>query len=221
MGRFLLLYYLFPSPPPEQLQLMFDQLSEDLQTAITWQDVNEGHMIFRQGDKADILFFLQKGEVQLLQYTRTGQSVEHYRVHEGEFFAEVVLFLEIYACTAIATQVSEIGAIPKSIFLQVLQNKPELATAVMSQMAKRLHMTKILLELRSIRTARERVLRYFQIMIPLVGEPQASRMEIEGSFKDIAGSLGLSPESFSRALKKLQNENLIARNRYTITLYDT
>jgi CRP/FNR family transcriptional regulator, dissimilatory nitrate respiration regulator len=195
-----------------------NQLPVELQALITWQDVTEGQIIFRDGDAAELLFFLESGQVKLLQYTEAGKTIEHYGVEADEFFAEIVLFLEDYACSAIATQPSRIAAIPKVHFLTELRQNPQLATVLMSQMAQRLHFTKIFLELRSIRSARERVIRYLQIMIPLVGDPQQSRLDLDRPFKSIAGDLGLSPEVLSRTLRQLQEDGVIERVDRSITL---
>lgn len=198
---------------------MIDQLSAELKALVTWQNVTAGQFIFREGEAADSLFFLESGQVRLLQYTESGKSIEHYGIEAGDFFAEVVLFLGNYACSAITTQPSRIAAIPKNLFLVELRQNSELATALMLQMARRLHLTKILLELRSIHSARERVIRYLQIMIPLVSEPQQSSLELDRPFKSIAGDLGISPEALSRTLKQLQTEGVIERVNRSITLH--
>ena len=197
---------------------MIEQLSTELQALITWQEVTEGQVIFREGEAADLLYFLDSGQVRLLQYTSAGKAIEHYRIDAGEFFSEVVLFLGNYACTAIADLPSRIAAIPKSAFLAELQQNLELASALMSQIARRLHIIKITLELRSIRSARERVLRYLQIMIPLEGDLEQSRITLERSFRAIAADLGISPEVLSRTLRQLQEEGVINRRDRTIVL---
>jgi CRP/FNR family transcriptional regulator, dissimilatory nitrate respiration regulator len=198
--------------------MMIQQLSETLQASTLWQTVAAGESIFQEGEAANVLFFLESGRVRLLQYTQDGKSIDHYGVGAGEFFAEVVLFLDTYGCSAIAEESSRVAAIPKAAFLEELLHSPSLATALLSQMSRRLHFSKILLELRSIRTARERVLRYLQVMIPLMGEPEQFRISFDRPFRAIAENLGISPEAFSRALRQLQKEGVIDRNRRIITL---
>ncbi|MBE9013130.1 Crp/Fnr family transcriptional regulator [Pseudanabaenaceae cyanobacterium LEGE 13415] len=197
---------------------MIEQLSTELQTLLNWQTVPQGQVIFREGEPADLLYFLDSGQVRLLHYTSAGKAVDHYRIEAGEFFSEVVLFLDNYACTAIAERRSRIAAIPTTAFLAELRRNSELSARSMSQMARRLHITKIVLELRSLRSARERVLRYLQNMIPLVGEPERSQIQLTRSFRSIAGDLGISPEVFSRTLRQLQEEGVIDRVNRTIVL---
>lgn len=194
-----------------------DMLPATIQAQIVWQDVPAGQIIFQERATADLLFFLVDGQVRLLHYTNTGQSVTHYRVEAGEFFAEIVLFLDTYACSAIADRPSRVAVIPKAALEIELRHNPELAMVFLAQMSRRLHFTKIMLELRSIRSARERLLRYLQIMIPLTGAGQSS-IEFDRPFKVIAEELGLSAEVFSRTLKLLQDEGIIDRVQRRISL---
>lgn len=190
-----------------------------VQAKIIWKSVEEGQIIFREGEPAEVLFWLDTGEIQLLQYTQTGKAVEHYRVLSGEFFAEVVLFLEHYACSAVAVQPCRIAAIPKALLVPVLIHNSDFSLSMMEQMSRHLHFTKILLELRSYRSARERVLRYLQIMIPLLGQPNTNVLRFDRPLKEIANSLGMTPEAFSRTLKQLQKEGLLTRSGRKVFLH--
>jgi CRP-like cAMP-binding protein len=196
-----------------------EQFPAKIQAEMVWKTVEKGQIIFREGDPADTLFYLEAGEIQLLQYTQNGKAVEHYHVLAGEFFAEVVIFLSYYACSALAIQTSRIVAIPKVVLIPLLMENTDLSVTLMEQMARRLHLTKILLELRSYRAARERVLRYFQIMLPLLSEPDAKAIRLNRPLKEIASNLGMSPEAFSRTLKQLQQEGIMTRSGRKITLH--
>ncbi len=64
------------------------------------------------------------------------------------------------------------------------------------------------LELRSIRSARERVLQYLWIHLGAPGRT----MRIEGDLQDLGAILGLTRESLYRTLAKLEAEGAIARS---------
>jgi CRP/FNR family transcriptional regulator, dissimilatory nitrate respiration regulator len=194
-----------------------EMLPAHVRSAIIWQDVPAGQIIFRDGAVANLLFFLAAGQVRLLHYTDAGHSVLHYRAEAGEFFAEVVLFLDTYGCSAIAERPSRVAAIPKALLENELRQNPELAMILMALMSRRLHFTKIMLELKSIRSARDRLLRYLQIMIPLSGSGKSS-VEFDRPFKVIAEELGMSAEVFSRTLKLLESEGIIDRTQRRISL---
>ncbi|MCY7274480.1 MAG: Crp/Fnr family transcriptional regulator [Phormidesmis sp. CAN_BIN44] len=166
------------------------------------------------GEVATTLFAVKTGRIRLLHYTESGQVVNHYQVIVGEVLAEVILFLDRYACSAIAEERTEVLVFPKQAFLVALQHNPDFATAFMAQLAHRLHSTKVMLELRGIHSARERVLPYLRFVIPL-GQKS---IVLEQPLKAIACDLGISPESLSRALTQLENEGIIERNKRNLRL---
>lgn len=194
----------------------FDILPANLTNAMTYQDLAAGEILFHQNDPATAIFAVESGRVSLIHYTEAGKTVNHYSVMTGEYFAEVALFNEIYVCTVIAEIPSRIVSFPKQVFLTALAQDPDLSTAFIEQLARRLHYTKLLLELRGIRSARERVLHYLRVMTP----PNEKTVSLNRPLKQIAGDIGISPEVFSRTLTQLQNERLITRVRRRITLND-
>lgn len=192
----------------------FDQLPEALQTIVSQQTLTVGQSLFHAGEPADAIFTLQSGRIRLLHYTESGQIVNHYQVNPGELCTELVLFIDAYACTAIVEEPSQVLVFPKQAFLNALQQDPALATAFMAQMAYRLHLTKKMLEVRGIRSARERVLHYLRSMMP-TGKKSVL---LEQPLKSIAYDLGISPEVLSRTLTQLELEGIILRDKRRITL---
>jgi CRP/FNR family transcriptional regulator, dissimilatory nitrate respiration regulator len=193
-----------------------DILPANLRNAMFYQDLAAGEILFAQNDPATAIFAVESGRVSLIHYTEAGKTINHYSVMAGEYFAEVALFNEVYVCTVIAEIPSRIVSFPKQLFLTALGQDPELAIAFIEQLVRRLHYTKILLELRGIRSARERVLHYLRVMAP----PNEKTVSLDRPLKQIAGDIGISPEVFSRTLTQLQNERLITRVRRKITLND-
>ena len=88
--------------------------------------------------------------------------------------------------------------------------------AFIEQIGHRLHSTKIILELRSIRSARERVLHYLRLTIP----PEEGSIVLDQPLKNIAFDLGLSLEVLSRTLAQLVKEGVISRQKRRITLLE-
>ncbi len=189
-----------------------EQLPIDLQALIEYQDLEEREAIFHKGEAAQAMFWLESGQIRLLHYTADGQTVNHYRVQAGESFAEVALFIASYDCTAIAESASRIAILPKYLLLQAMRQSSDLAELLMAQLAWRLHQAKILLELRSIRSARDRMLQYLLISM----QPEQSLIKLDQPLRRIAEDLALTPEAISRALAQLENEGVIARQKRSI-----
>lgn len=196
--------------------LRVDQLPDWLHKAIARRSLTAGEILFRQGDPTREIFLVETGQIKLFQYTEAGQTINHYTVKPGELCAEVVLFIDSYICTAIADIPTQLIVFPKSSFLTALQQAPHLSTTFTAGLARRFHELKMLLELRSIRSARERVLRYLQLNAP----PNDTTVNLSRPFKDIADDLGISPEALSRALAQLEKQGAIARMKRKITLHE-
>jgi CRP/FNR family transcriptional regulator, dissimilatory nitrate respiration regulator len=194
-----------------------DQLPAILQAAATLQQLSKGQMLFNRDEESQAIYAVKTGQIRLLHYTKSGQSISHYAVHPGEICAEVSLFLETYRCNAIAEEPTQVLAFPKQVFLDAIQQNPEFAIAFVMQLSHRLHSTKMLVELRSIRSAQERVLHYLHLIVP----PEKNTVVLEQSLKDTAAELSISPEVLSRTLNQLASTGAIARQKRRITLLES
>lgn len=79
-----------------------DSLPLNLQTAIAYRDLAAGQTLFHQGDQALAIYWVESGRIRLTDYTKDGQTINHYILRAHESFAEAALFSDIYECTAIA-----------------------------------------------------------------------------------------------------------------------
>ena len=193
------------------------QLPTALQAVVTLRQLSNEQMLFNRNETAQAVYAVKSGRVRLIHYTHSGQSISHYVVGPGEVCAEVTLFLENYTCSAIAEGSTQVLAFPKQAFLTALQQNSDFAMVFMEQVCHRLHGTKVILELRSIRSARERVLHYLRITIP----PEEKSIVLDQPLKNTAFDLGLSPEVLSRTLAQLVKESVISRQKRRITLLET
>ena len=194
--------------------LTFEQLPAVIKNRATYQNVAAKQIIFQQGETADSIYFLLDGQIRLASFTEE-RIINHYFVSAGESFAEPALFADAYFCTAIADLPCGLAIISKDIFRQAIADDPHLAHAYMSQLITRFQTVKILLELRSIRSARERILQY---LIRQVKQSSDRTVVLRGSLKNLAMELGLSAEALSRNLSRLRLEGVISRKQRTITL---
>ncbi|MEA5594624.1 Crp/Fnr family transcriptional regulator [Rivularia sp. UHCC 0363] len=182
-------------------------LPENLIDAMTVHDLADGEILFYQNEVANAIFIVDRGCIKLIHYIDDGTTVNHYAVKPGEYFAEVALFNHIYVCSAIAKSSTRVISFPKQLFLDALKSNADLSINFTEQLARRLHQTKLLLEVRGIRSARDRVMHYLRVMTP----PDQKTLDLEQPLKDIASSIGITPEALSRVLSQLQREGIMTR----------
>ncbi|MBO3462628.1 Crp/Fnr family transcriptional regulator [Aetokthonos hydrillicola Thurmond2011] len=184
-----------------------EELPAYLHNAIAYRNLAEGEILFRQNEPVHAIFAVDFGCIKLLHFSDAGKIINHYSVKPGQYFAEVALFNEIYVCTAVAEIKTKVISFPKQLFLKALEEDINLSKSFTEQLARRLHYTKLLLELRGIRSARDRVLHYLRVITP----PNEKIVDLEHPLKDIATDIGIAPEVLSRTLTKLQNDGVITR----------
>lgn len=193
-----------------------EDLPENLLSQIHRRSLSQEECLFLNGDPANYVYYMKSGVIRLLHYTESGQTVNHYILMSGDFLAEVLVVSDTYLCTAIVEEPAEVLVIPKQAFLDTLSQNPSLMMAFLGEVAYRLHMTKMMMQIRSIRSASERLLNYFRIIVP----PKTKVIILDRPLKEIAYDLDLTPPSLSRALAQLQEEKLISRERGRIILHD-
>ena len=190
-----------------------DSLPESLRGALAFTDLSPGETLFTQGDDATAVFAVETGRVKLVRYTSEGRMVTFEVVRGGEILAESALFLDTYPCTAIAEEASRIVIYPQEALGSALQNYPELAQELTMLLIRKIQTLKVRLEWFNSRAAHERLLQYLRFL-----SGNQTVVNLDRPLKEIAGELGFTPETLSRALARLEQQGAIARNGRLITL---
>ncbi len=191
-----------------------DSLPLQLQDRASYQNLVVGQVLFHHRDPAEYIFALEVGRIRLVRYTCDGNLVIFQIVRAKESFAESALFTQLYHCHAIVEVPSRVICYPKTVVWEVLQNNPDLALNLLRRFDRKSQSLKKLLELRSIRSARDRLLQYLLFS----ASPGETRIIFDRSYKDIANELGLSPETLYRTLAELEREEIITRDGRQVEL---
>ncbi|HTH15050.1 MAG TPA: Crp/Fnr family transcriptional regulator [Magnetospirillum sp.] len=173
-----------------------------------------GEAAFRQGDRAAAVYVVQSGRIRLLRHLEDGSSVSVYVARPGDSFAEASLWAESYHCDGLADVPSVITAIPKSDLLRVLEDNPQATMVLARILAAQVRISRSSLELRNIRSARERLLAWLRLQAN--GAPPT--VALDRPWTQIAAELGLTHEVIYRTLAALQAEGLITRTAREIVL---
>jgi CRP-like cAMP-binding protein len=131
-----------------------------------------------------------------------------YVADAGESFAEASLSATHYHCDAIAETDSVVLALPKADLLTLMTTDAAQGVAFTLALASQVRDLRTKLELRNIRSAKERVLAWLRLHA--TGNPQ--RVMLNRSWTLIAEELGLTREAVYRALATLERERRIARH---------
>jgi CRP-like cAMP-binding protein len=189
-------------------------LPASLEAGSVVRTLARGELLFRQGDRAGAIYKVESGRLRLIRRTIDDHLVILHTARRGEFFAEASLFAEAYHCDAVATAQSRVRVYPKAIVMGALRTDYSLAEAFMARLARQLQELRARMELRSIRSARDRVLQYLWLRAGV----HARSVAIEGQLQDIAAEIGMSREALYRTLPTLEAEGCLTRTETAILL---
>jgi CRP-like cAMP-binding protein len=170
-------------------------------------------LLFRQGDKVQAIYFIEKGRLRLDRRTFDGRSLVFGTTSAGEFFVEAALFAEIFHCDAVATEPSRVRIYPKTAVLKALHSDPSSAASFLRLMAHQVIESRQRLELMKIRSAKERVMLYLDLHAGA-----DSSVILKSELQDVANELGLTREAFYRTLASLEHAGAIERSGTRIVL---
>lgn len=204
------------TPIHKDLPIILSDFPLDLQQQMFRQDLVSGEILLQQGEDAKSLYWLVSGQMRLVSFIND-RMVTHYFVEAGELLAESALSIPAYGCTAIAEIPSELMVIPVDAFAKALKDSPMLSERYLTHLTHRFYSVKALLELRSIHSARDRILHYLvnQLM------PDQHTLTLDKPLRAIASELAITPEALSRILSRLQFEGIMTRKRRHITFSQT
>ena len=191
-----------------------DALPPSLEAGSIVRVLSPGELLFRQGDRAAAIYKVESGRLRLIRRTVDDHLVILHTAGRGEFFAEASLFAEAYHCDAIAAAQSRVWVYPKAIVMAALRTDPALAETFIARLARQLQELRARMELRNIRSARERVLQYPWLRAGVHGRSIA----IEGQLQDVAAEIGMSREALYRTLAALEAEGCLTRKDNAILL---
>jgi CRP/FNR family transcriptional regulator, cyclic AMP receptor protein len=118
-----------------------------LSLGATYKKVPSGESIFREGGVCCFYHQLVSGTVRWVNIDDDGNEFIQNMIEEGECFGELPLFdEEPYAATAIAETDSVVLRLHRSLFLQLLLEKPDIHFAFTKLMSQRLRFKFLLLK---------------------------------------------------------------------------
>jgi len=191
-----------------------DALPASLEAGSVARVLAPGELLFRQGHRAWAIYKVETGRLRLIRRTIDDRLVILHTARRGELFAEASLFAETYHCDAIAAVQSSVRVYPKEIVIKALRADPALAEAFMAPLAYQLQELRARLELRNIRSARDRVLQYLRLRAGIHGRS----ITIEGQLQDVAAEIGITREALYRTLATLEAEEYLTRTENGIVL---
>lgn len=175
---------------------------ETLADICVQQNFLKKEILFREGDTGKALYILITGNVQLHKTGPEGEEVVIRVIKPGDLFGEVILFQQDkYPVTAVTLSTSSVFMIPKDKFIRLLGDEYFARDFFSTLMKKMRYLTKKI-EYLTTHDVEERLFLFLE-------EQYGTQEMIVPSIskKDVASAIGSTPETLSRLLLRLRNEN--------------
>jgi CRP-like cAMP-binding protein len=192
---------------------------EAILNIIVQKEFKKNAQIIHQGDEPQGIYLLASGSVKVLRLSSCGKEILLDIMSSGYMFGEQSLFAQKkYPDSVIALENCRIYFLQKDKILPVISKFPEITQSVLSSLCKWMDKLNSIIENINTPSARERVCAY---LLRLQSEQKLQLIQLSAKKHDIALMLGLRPETFSRVLGDLENEQLIKMNSKQIQLLTT
>lgn len=190
------------------------------------REAASGSILFHHGDPYRGFYLLLVGAVHIYRLSESGRMLVLHVIRPGESFAEVPLFEGAedltYPATAETLEDSTLLFFSAEAFLSFVDTHPRTALHMLGQMAKRLRGAVRQLDAVSLQGVQERLARHLVEQVPTVPDdpdrPPVVELDIPKSV--LAAELGTVPETLSRALRALEEKDLIRSEASEIALTD-
>ncbi|WP_290997509.1 Crp/Fnr family transcriptional regulator [Hyphomicrobium sp.] len=201
---------------------LFRGLSPEMSRALIGRSVPRSYdkdtMLFHQGEPALAFFIILDGWVKIYRTTPDGLEVVLHVFRRGESFAEAAMFLGgRYPASAETVAPSRLLKIDGEAFRTRIRERPELAMSMLASASYQLKMLVEQIEQIKVRSAPQRIADFLIRLAPAREGSAVVELPFEKSL--LANRLGMKPESFSRALRRLRSYGVTVE-RETVKIAD-
>ncbi len=185
------------------------QLEEVMKT-VNSRQFSVGSFLFKAGDSSTGLYVVHTGKVKLYRSNEAGKDQLVRFLLPGDFTGELALFLnQDHDVFAEAVEASRVCQIRQSDIDALLTAYPKIAVTMLKHLAKRLDEAENALQQATSGPVDVRLKHFLHQLVPDARYPVECELPMKQ--KDLASHLGTTPESISRAIKRLEKTGEIKK----------
>ncbi|WP_271812361.1 Crp/Fnr family transcriptional regulator [Clostridium beijerinckii] len=195
---------------------IFENLNRDelveIVNKINHKEFSKGDVIFTEGNIASTLYFINEGKIKLYKYTKDGKEQILHILSEGDFFGELELIKPSkYRFNSKAIEDVKICTLTKEEMKDIMMKNPEIGIKVLETVGERLSKVENLVQNLATNDVDSRMAYLIIELMEKYGENVEGNISVKLpiSREDMASYIGVTRETISRKLKKLEDENLI------------
>jgi CRP-like cAMP-binding protein len=182
--------------------------------------LEDGDFLFKQDQQAEYFFWLKDGHIKLIRLSLEGAEKVFEVILPGQTFAEAMMFMpdSSYPVTAQAINNTSVVCFESQVFMDILRESPDTCFRLMSHMSKHLRMWINEIDNLTLQNATHRLVNYLLYQVP--DGQNSYKINFPIPKHVIASRLSIKPETFSRILKCLNKNGLIAVKGRNIDIHN-
>lgn len=169
---------------------------------------SKNELIFEEGKSPSNYYQILSGEVKMNNFNDDGREFIQGFFNENQCFGEPPLFLNRdYPANAVAVEDVQLYVLPKTSFMELLHNNPDVSLKVIENLAQRLYYKSVMASEISNHEPEHRVLRLFDYSITFFNFKKDENGYLINLTRQQIGDLtGLRVETVIRAIKSLEKK---------------
>lgn len=170
-------------------------------------NLEKGAFLFHEKERAAHYFQVKTGKIKMFNLNAEGKLFTQGMFEVGESFGEPPLFTDSnYPACTVAEENTCLFKLPKTKFLKLLKENPEIHLMITRMMATRLLYKSMLLKEISSFKPEHRILSLIDYLKKEEGIPADQKYEVSLTRQHIADLTGLRVETVIRSVKTLEKE---------------
>ena len=204
---------------------LFESLSEEDLAALAKVTITRtfarDSVIILAEEEGDTLFIIENGQVKVSIVSEDGREVILSLLGAGAVFGELSLLDgKPRSANVIATEDTELIMLRRADFIQLIFKVPQIATALLAELASRLRRTDRQIEGLALLDVTSRI---SETLLQLAGDQGVETetgivIRNRPTHQELANMSGTTRETVSRVLKRLENQGYIQCHGRTITI---
>jgi len=176
--------------------------------------------LFQRGDSADLMYIIIDGWVKLYQTNREGEETVQAILTRGDSFGEETsLENGDYLYNAqVAGNTTKCLIIPSAIIRERIKKDPNIAIKILTALTHHLAQTSLMYDHFTKLTAAQRLAAFILKLSMSLGYTKTMKLPYNKLL--VASRLCMQPETFSRAIKRLEEDTGTSINKREITISD-
>ena len=149
--------------------------------------------LFLSGDAVRFVHLIEDGAVHLERLQINGQAMCFQRARPGDVLAEASIYAEAYHCDARIVESARVRRLSVKRLIKRLEAEPRLSWAWQARLALTVQKTRLLAEIRGMKTVEQRLDAWMD---------HNGALPTRGQWQTVAQELAVSPEAFYREIAR-------------------